>query len=87
MPPIVAVLPIYVMFQHLRLLDTQVALIATLYRHQPADRGLVDPGFLRRHPARSRGECRDRRRFEVPVFFTIALLWSAPVWSRPCCWC
>lgn len=29
MPPIVAVLPIYVMFQHLHLLDTQVALIAT----------------------------------------------------------
>ncbi len=29
MPPIVAVLPIYIMFQHLRLLDTQVALIAT----------------------------------------------------------
>jgi multiple sugar transport system permease protein len=29
MPPIVAVLPIYVMFQHLKLLDTQVALIAT----------------------------------------------------------
>jgi multiple sugar transport system permease protein len=29
MPPIVAVLPIYVMFQHLRLLDTQVALIST----------------------------------------------------------
>ena len=29
MPPIVAVLPIYVMFQHLQLLDTQVALIAT----------------------------------------------------------
>jgi multiple sugar transport system permease protein len=29
MPPIVAVLPIYVMFQQLHLLDTQVALIAT----------------------------------------------------------
>jgi multiple sugar transport system permease protein len=29
MPPIVAVLPIYVMFQHLRLLDTQAALIST----------------------------------------------------------
>jgi multiple sugar transport system permease protein len=29
MPPIVAVLPIYVMFQNLKLLDTQVALIAT----------------------------------------------------------
>jgi multiple sugar transport system permease protein len=29
MPPIVAVLPIYVMFQHLKLLDTQVALIST----------------------------------------------------------
>jgi multiple sugar transport system permease protein len=29
MPPIVAVLPIYVMFQHLRLLDTQVALISS----------------------------------------------------------
>ncbi|HWT29832.1 MAG TPA: carbohydrate ABC transporter permease [Propylenella sp.] len=29
MPPIVAVLPIYVMFQQLRLLDTQLALIAT----------------------------------------------------------
>jgi multiple sugar transport system permease protein len=29
MPPIVAVLPIYVMFQHLGLLDTQVALIST----------------------------------------------------------
>ena len=29
MPPIVAVLPIYVMFQQLRLLDTQTALIAT----------------------------------------------------------
>ncbi len=29
MPPIVAVLPIYVMFQHLRLLDTQFALITT----------------------------------------------------------
>ena len=29
MPPIVAVLPIYVMFQHLQLLDTQVALIST----------------------------------------------------------
>lgn len=29
MPPIVAVLPIYVMFQQLRLLDTQAALIAT----------------------------------------------------------
>ena len=29
MPPIVAVLPIYVMFQHLRLLDTQIALIST----------------------------------------------------------
>jgi multiple sugar transport system permease protein len=29
MPPVVAVLPIYVMFQQLRLLDTQVALIAT----------------------------------------------------------
>ena len=29
MPPIVAVLPIYVMFQQLRLLDTQVALITT----------------------------------------------------------
>lgn len=29
MPPIVAVLPIYVMFQQLRLLDTQFALIAT----------------------------------------------------------
>ena len=29
MPPIVAVLPIYVMFQQLQLLDTQVALIAT----------------------------------------------------------
>jgi multiple sugar transport system permease protein len=29
MPPVVAVLPIYVMFQHLHLLDTQVALIAT----------------------------------------------------------
>lgn len=29
MPPIVAVLPIYVMFQHLRLLDTQFALIST----------------------------------------------------------
>jgi len=29
MPPIVAVLPIYVMFQHLHLLDTQAALIAT----------------------------------------------------------
>jgi multiple sugar transport system permease protein len=29
MPPIVAVLPIYVMFQHLRLLDTHIALIAT----------------------------------------------------------
>ncbi len=29
MPPIVAVLPIYVMFQHLKLLDTQFALIAT----------------------------------------------------------
>ena len=29
MPPIVAVLPIYIMFQQLRLLDTQFALIAT----------------------------------------------------------
>ena len=29
MPPIVAVLPIYVMFQHLQLLDTKFALIAT----------------------------------------------------------
>ena len=29
MPPIVAVLPIYVMFQHLRLLDTRFALIST----------------------------------------------------------
>ncbi|GLS38581.1 ABC transporter permease [Mesorhizobium tianshanense] len=29
MPPIVAVLPIYVMFQQMRLLDTQLALIAT----------------------------------------------------------
>jgi multiple sugar transport system permease protein len=29
MPPVVAVLPIYIMFQQLRLLDTQVALIAT----------------------------------------------------------
>jgi len=29
MPPIVAVLPIYIMFQHLRLLDTQFALIVT----------------------------------------------------------
>ncbi len=29
MPPIVAVLPIYVMFQHLHMLDTQFALIAT----------------------------------------------------------
>ena len=29
MPPIVAVLPIYVMFQNLELLDTQIALIAT----------------------------------------------------------
>ena len=29
MPPIVAVLPIYVMFQQLRLLDTRIALIAT----------------------------------------------------------
>ncbi|MDQ0391879.1 carbohydrate ABC transporter permease [Labrys monachus] len=29
MPPIVAVLPIYVMFQHLKLLDTQIALIST----------------------------------------------------------
>src|SRR5262249_49874051 len=29
MPPIVAVLPIYVMFQKLHLLDTQIALIAT----------------------------------------------------------
>ena len=29
LPPIVAVLPIYVMFQHLRLLDTQIALITT----------------------------------------------------------
>ena len=29
MPPIVAVLPIYVMFQHLKLLDTQIALITT----------------------------------------------------------
>ena len=29
MPPIVAVLPIYVMFQHLQLLDTRFALIAT----------------------------------------------------------
>ncbi|HTW25560.1 MAG TPA: carbohydrate ABC transporter permease [Acetobacteraceae bacterium] len=29
MPPIVAVLPIYVMFQHLHLLDTRTALIAT----------------------------------------------------------
>lgn len=29
MPPIVAVLPIYVMFQHLQLLDTKLALIAT----------------------------------------------------------
>lgn len=29
MPPIVAVLPIYVMFQQLKLLDTQIALIAT----------------------------------------------------------
>lgn len=29
MPPVVAVLPIYVMFQHLHLLDTQAALIAT----------------------------------------------------------
>jgi multiple sugar transport system permease protein len=29
MPPIVTVLPIYIMFQNLRLLDTQVALIAT----------------------------------------------------------
>jgi multiple sugar transport system permease protein len=29
MPPIVAVLPIYVMFQQLRLLDTQIALIST----------------------------------------------------------
>ena len=29
MPPVVAVLPIYIMFQQLRLLDTHVALIAT----------------------------------------------------------
>jgi multiple sugar transport system permease protein len=29
MPPIVAVLPIYVMFQQLRLLDTQIALVST----------------------------------------------------------
>ncbi len=29
LPPVVAVLPIYIMFQHLHLLDTQVALIAT----------------------------------------------------------
>ncbi|HRY25128.1 MAG: carbohydrate ABC transporter permease [Geminicoccaceae bacterium] len=29
MPPIVAVLPIYIMFQQLRLLDTQLALVAT----------------------------------------------------------
>jgi multiple sugar transport system permease protein len=29
MPPVVAVLPIYLMFQQLRLLDTQIALIAT----------------------------------------------------------
>ena len=29
LPPVVAVLPIYIMFQQLRLLDTQVALIAT----------------------------------------------------------
>jgi len=29
MPPIVAVLPIYVMFQHMQLLDTQLALIST----------------------------------------------------------
>ena len=66
MPPIVAVLPIYVMFQQLRLLDTQHRADRHLHRGQPADRRLADARLLRRHPDRPRGERRARRRLEVP---------------------
>ena len=66
MPPIVAVLPIYVMFQHLQAARHADRAHLDLHRRQPADRRLADARFLRRHSARPRGERGDRRRLEVP---------------------
>ena len=65
LPPVVVVLPVYLMFQRIGLLDTHIALIATYTRGQPAHRRLADAGLLRGHPARPGGERADRRRFAV----------------------
>jgi ABC-type glycerol-3-phosphate transport system permease component len=64
MPPIVAVLPIYLMFQQVHLLDTHIALIAT-YTAVNLPRGLADARFLRRHSDRDRGERPGRRLRQV----------------------
>ena len=65
MPPIVAVLPIYVMFQRLSC-STPSRPNRDLCRHHAADGRLADARLLRRRAAGPRGKRRDRQRFEVP---------------------
>ncbi len=61
MPPVVVVIPIFLMFRDLNLLDTRLGLILVYAGVQPAVHDLDDEGLRRRGPERVRGR-RDARR-------------------------
>ena len=65
LPPVVTVIPIYMMFQQVGLLDTASRADPLLHGRQPADRGLADARLLRRRADRPRGERPARRRLAL----------------------
>jgi multiple sugar transport system permease protein len=73
MPPIVAVLPIYVMFQQMRLLDTQVALIATYTAINLPIVVWLTRDFFAGIPLDLEGSAQADGASKFRVFFTIAL--------------
>ena len=79
LPPVVTVIPIYLTFKSVGLLDTHLALIIT-YNGERADRRVADVRFLRRRAEGDRGERADRRRdaFRDPVRHRVSARGAGP---------
>src|SRR5260370_6209774 len=73
MPPVVAVLPIYIMFQQLHLLDTHVALIATYTAVNLPIVVWLTRDFFARVPIDLEESAEIDGASKFRVFFTIAL--------------
>ena len=80
-------LPIYIMFQQLRLLDTHIALILTYMAVNLPIAVWILRDFFAGIPIDLEESAQIDGASRLRIFFTIVLPLAKPGWRRPSCWC